>query len=149
MRNTRILSLGAPACSNLLSNRPSPQEKLPGGPNAQRRASSMRMGGRTFLTNTQFEMSVLLPELCAGSFPVVEYVIQYEKRSMVPGGAGDDDEESHDWVEIRCGTTSCKLDNLLASTDYAVRVAACNEPQGQGAVSVCVCVCVCARAPRV
>jgi hypothetical protein len=86
------------------------------------------------------------PELCAGSFPVVEYVIQYEKRSMVPGGAGDDDEESHDWVEIRCGTTSCKLDNLLASTDYAVRVAACNEPQGQGAVSVFVCVCVCARA---
>ena len=78
------------------------------------------------------------PDLSGGNYPVVEYVVQYDNRSLGP--VGPDDEEIHAWVEVRCGTTRCRLDNLLASTVYAVRVAACNEPQGQGPWSQEVCV---------
>jgi hypothetical protein len=81
------------------------------------------------------------PEAASGGYPVIEYVIQYENRSLLT--MVEDDEEGHEWVELRSGTTCCKLDNLVASTDYVVRVAACNEPQGQGPVCLepsCQCV---------
>jgi hypothetical protein len=74
------------------------------------------------------------PEMSGGGYPVVEFVIQYENRSLIT--ASPDEEEGHEWVEVCSGTSTCKLDNLLASTEYAVRVAACNEPQGQGPVTL-------------
>eukprot|EP00960_Hanusia_phi_P046429 757823-Hanusia_phi.AAC.1 len=57
-------------------------------------------------------------------YPVIEYVVQFSIK--------EGESETRDWQEVRCGITSCKVENLLASTDYFFRVAACNEPQGQG-----------------
>jgi len=62
-------------------------------------------------------------------FPVMEYVVE-----MLPGGEGADSEEVR--FELRSTTSTCKVENLFAATEYSVRVAAVNEPKGQGAWSV-------------
>jgi hypothetical protein len=39
---------------------------------------------------------------------------------------------AREWEEVRCGTAGCRLVGLEPGTEYAVRVAAVNEPRGAG-----------------
>ena len=83
--------------------------------------------GRPLRSSVSYDNIVLSwdpPE--PSGYPVIEYVVQFSIK--------EGESEVRDWIEVRCGITSCKVENLLASTDYFFRVAACNEPQGQGMV---------------